>query len=924
MTKETIILAELDIDIKKLTESKAQIDKQISALIDAQYRLMESGKQSSRQFKDNEVAIDKLRGAYDAQAAIIKEQLALNAKLIANQQQLETALATTNATENEYIANNQKLIALKKELNVNSSNYKANIALINAKLQENNNWLKENGSEHARLITTMSDYKNMVTESFNSINVFNGGITGFISRAQEAGGVGPLLKNAFSGITTGIKGMGAALMANPIGAVISLVGGLMEVFKSFKPVMDVLQQGMAAVGAVIDSVKNSIIGLLTGATSISDFFSGFAGSAADAATEAIKLKEAQQKLAEQTAQQAVANEEAKNSIAEYMRTVQDSTKTEEERLEALNNAAAVEKDNLDQRKKNAEEQYNLTVRELANGKNLTDKELEQLKEKGFAYAQELAARKSISQEELDMLQKAQIEREKIYGEEAELSHKQAGDLKKFHAEMQAQKDADAQKDMERRQKLLDDALQKQKQQLDLFVAEAGAKAQTLQQQLKFEDDYAQKSIAILQNELKQKKISQTEYATELANITTQQMRNKAQIAADFAKAELDLYVQQNKSLIKNGEAITAELVTAEKARLETIYQMNVDLLQKKSGLNFAEVEAKRNANQQLTLEETRFYTEMLALNEQHQADIDETDQAKVEADTAAKQAKRDEEAAARKKEYENKIALADNEYEAQRLKEEERFAEEAALLEQRKADGLISQAEYDAQLEALKQESSNNMQAIDKAERDNKLSLAKATYTNLATLLGKENEAAKAMAMAQATIDTYHSAVSAYKSMAGIPVVGPALGAAAAGAAVVAGMQNVKKIASTKTPKAEKGALFSIGGNRHSAGGTMFRGEDGTAFEAEQGELIGVMNRNAARHFMAFNNAFPSGGAAAPNYFAGGGIVSREIASPALNTDELAAKIAEANRAIPAPVVSVQDIVTEGNSYVQVRNGANF
>ena len=42
---------------------------------------------------------------------------------------------------------------------------------------------------------------------------------------------------------------------------------------------------------------------------------------------------------------------------------------------------------------------------------------------------------------------------------------------------------------------------------------------------------------------------------------------------------------------------------------------------------------------------------------------------------------------------------------------------------------------------------------------------------------------------------------------------------------------------------------------------------------------------------MAFNNAFPAGGGAGPNYFANGGLVSREIAPQGLNTDELAAKL---------------------------------
>lgn len=137
-------------------------------------------------------------------------------------------------------------------------------------------------------------------------------------------------------------------------------------------------------------------------------------------------------------------------------------------------------------------------------------------------------------------------------------------------------------------------------------------------------------------------------------------------------------------------------------------------------------------------------------------------------------------------------------------------------------------------------------------------------------------------------------------------------------------MRNVAKIKGSKEPKFEQGGLVEIGGNRHNAGGTLFTGTDGTRFEAEQGELIGVMNRNAARHFMAFNNSFPTGGTSASNYFANGGIVSRAMATPGFNTDELAAKIADANRNIPAPVVSVQDIITEGDSYVKVRQGANF
>ena len=59
-------------------------------------------------------------------------------------------------------------------------------------------------------------------------------------------------------------------------------------------------------------------------------------------------------------------------------------------------------------------------------------------------------------------------------------------------------------------------------------------------------------------------------------------------------------------------------------------------------------------------------------------------------------------------------------------------------------------------------------------------------------------QAAKRAAQMQAIVDTYASANAAFKAMAGIPVVGPALGYAAATAAVLAGLANVKIIESQK------------------------------------------------------------------------------------------------------------------------------
>lgn len=66
--------------------------------------------------------------------------------------------------------------------------------------------------------------------------------------------------------------------------------------------------------------------------------------------------------------------------------------------------------------------------------------------------------------------------------------------------------------------------------------------------------------------------------------------------------------------------------------------------------------------------------------------------------------------------------------------------------------------------------------------------------------IGKQTAAGKAAAIAAATISTYQSAVSSFNSLSGIPIVGPALGAIAAGAAIVNGINTVKKIIAVKVP----------------------------------------------------------------------------------------------------------------------------
>ena len=167
----------------------------------------------------------------------------------------------------------------------------------------------------------------------------------------------------------------------------------------------------------------------------------------------------------------------------------------------------------------------------------------------------------------------------------------------------------------------------------------------------------------------------------------------------------------------------------------------------------------------------------------------------------------------------NLLSLLDTSYANQKAKIEENYdefkrfdsqyyADQRTALEQNQTDlnnalakGTISKQEYTKRdTELAKARKEINKQEV--ASNQEKVALIGNALGQLSSLVGQDTIAGKAFAIAKATIDTYQSAVSAYKSLAGIPVIGPALGAIAAAAAVASGIATVKKIVSVQVPNA--------------------------------------------------------------------------------------------------------------------------
>lgn len=162
-------------------------------------------------------------------------------------------------------------------------------------------------------------------------------------------------------------------------------------------------------------------------------------------------------------------------------------------------------------------------------------------------------------------------------------------------------------------------------------------------------------------------------------------------------------------------------------------------------------------------------------------------------------------------------------YEAERKAEAERYAEQQQRLTEALELQLVTKEEYQQLELEMYQAHSDRLYQIDKARTEMQLQTwaqgfgqMSQSLSAFATQFADENNAmfkvAKAAAVAQAIINTYQAATGAMAAMSAIPIVGPALGIAAAAAAVAGGMAQVAAIRSQSAPGRLYGGPVQAGG----------------------------------------------------------------------------------------------------------------
>lgn len=890
---DRINIASLNIDVSELTKSTAKVKEELDSLKKKNKELAteseKNGTGISKAQIENEVTIRQLTKAYnDNMKALLN-----NAQAVKDLEKVDEILTSTMneeiATVNEARANIALLTRVRNETNASTEEGAKRIKELNDAIDANNDFIKENGDEMLKLKMNIGNYSDAISEAFDQINIFNGGLIGFISRAHDAGGVGELLNNSFKAMTQGLFGLvkaGIAFIATPIGAVITAialaVGVVVGAFKFMVNEMSKTEEGsnkLAKVMAIFSGVLNTVTKALK---PLAEFiFNTFVSALDTAIAIGEKVIGVYSKVA-----RALGFEGVADGIDNMVKAVKENVKIAQELADAEAKLTEARR-----RGKTIQLEYQKQAEKLRQQRddenNSIQKRIELNNQLGVVLKKQLNEEMAIAKQALNVANlriKAEgkstenlDERAKALEEIADIQERITGQESEQLANLNSLRKESADKAKEIRDKQLAEALAQSSAQLEALKRELGERAHNAEEQIKLLDKIfeKQKQVANDTYRASQKSASdRLKLQNDLATAEMELLKNRADLAVALADREIEIYRNSIEKQLSDGKIFNQELLNQKLIYLDELANR--------------EAEAQRLRFEKGLINEQQYADELLRIDQEN---LDKRNEL-IDQNRLAEQNKR----------------LTD--IENQKIIDQDNFIAQAQLEKDQNAIKLQQELENaektGADVNAIKQKYAVLDKNIDKDLYANKLDIASNAFGNVAKLMGEQTAIGKASAIAQATIDTYKGAVSAYSSLAGIPIVGPALGAVAAGVVIASGLANIKKIASTKTPKAKKGAVIKLGGNSHEMGGNTLYDQSGNpVIEAEKDELIGIMNRNASAHFMGFNDAFSSSGN--NTLSTSSGEISTGI-KDSTNIGAIGGLIIDAVKSLPAPIVTVEDI----------------
>ncbi len=650
---------------------------------------------------------------------------------------------------------------------------------------------------------------------------------------EQLGAVGGPLGGAVQGLM-GMNKAALAFIANPIGAVIAVIGvvlgAVVTAMKKSEAAMDSLTKVTSIFGAIIQPIfdglawvaENVLGAFADGLAAVADFF-GLAGSeAAKFADELDKQQDIEKDLA-------VSRAQTNKQLAEAKEILSDSNATYEKRTAALKKVKAAEEEQSRKEVANKKELLRLAYEDLKlNGRS--EESIQKLRDAKIALAnveQDAAAKQRQFNRQQKALDKEQEDKAKEQAAAAEERAKAAAaaakarrdaalsQLKEALAKEKAEKDAAYLLGIKDDDERAREALRIQQENADAEI-QLKIKAYTDKKKLTKAEEDALNALRAAANAQDVKQVAETNKL-----IADQEQKAKEKKEADEKKAAEDAKALKEKQY---ADAIKS-LDNANKIELTKLIE---------SGMTKEQIVKQQQANELKLLEEKLKVTqEMRGADSQEAIDLS--------------------------------LALAQK-------NKEILDADVAATEEAEKKKAETRKQQYDAIIQTT-QAVLDSVASLQEASLQRELANAGDNAAEQERIRKEYFEKNKRVQIAQAIIGTIQGAVQAFTSLAQVPVVGPVLGGIAAAAALAAGYANVSKIRSTEY-EGGGGGGGGGGGNKFASGGLVSGPGTGTSdsIPARLSNGESVINARSTQMYGGLLSAINVAGGGKP--FAEGGVAS--------------------------------------------------
>ena len=868
---EKIKIAELDIDVDAVLKSSSDYLKQINALKSAQKDLRAQGKQSSAQFVENDAKLRNLNKSY-------RDSQKFAASLLAVNKDLDFIMKSEGKSVNELRDSRRQLQEISKQLTGDSREEIQLRSQLNDAIDEQTHERRNQSSDFiaskdgigeyeqainkavpantllGRVIGGVKDVLNVVTPIYKAYSgEIRSSVSGILNAAKGTEGLTKAQKAqvvATNLVTNSLKLFKVALISTGIGAILVALGSLIAFLSS-------TQKGVDKVNSVLKPMQVIFDRLLGVLQQVGEkLFNAFSDP---------------QKLISDLGK--LIKENLLNRFAALQRIIEKVVSFDFEGLgDDMVEAATGVKDLGEKTSKFFEDAKGFLEESIDLGRQLYELQIQ-----------------------IEELENGLVVTNAALNAEYEKSKEIAQDVSKsFEERNDAARRAIAQQDalLLGQQQLLDKKIEEKEIQNSLNDT-------SRQDQKELNELYAQR-IA-LEGQAARKRASARNLLKTINNEAIAQTKAQMNASIELANTELEIFQERNKELLSKNNELNEAIISARVQAEEQIKDAQLEIIQQK--LDTGLINEKQAELERLKINNS-FNERIASVNDAFRKQEQEKKDKELEKNLERKKLEAEAE-------QELKILQAETDTERELLELEQKRQREVEAAEKIGADTTAINEKYAILQTQIEEKQANARKKIEQQVQNSKLSSLASALGQAAGLLNEQTGVAKALGIAQATIDTY---IGANKALATLP---PPFGAIQAGITIASGLSNVTKIAGVKFAK---GGILQ--GPSHAQGGIK------TPYgEIEGQEIIltkGVTKNPYLRSLASYINEAGGG-----RKFESGGILGSSInpsvknMPPIIDYDLLSAKIAQANMSLPIPVLPVDEFNKVNNKVVNIRSGAN-